>query len=466
MSRRRSGTILRKVAELERAIADLSKPNTVRFVLAAFGDWAVIVATLVCAAELDHPFGYALALFPLGSRQQGLGALFHDAAHGLVSRRRWLNDGLGSVLAAWPLGLTLGGYRRYHFAHHKLLGTEGDPEISHKRAMKQWELPASPFKVTRDFLSDLVLGGLPHLVVAGRLTRPVRLAETLGFLLFWSLIALVAWSFDAIWVPVLFVAAIATVFWSGVRLRIWTEHLGTRDTHRIGLPSWVAWLVMPHNIGMHWEHHHYPGVPFFNLPRLRRLLTEEAGYPPVLPLAALLRAFARSAALQSGGIAETVDREGNTEPDKERLERSAREVSLLRLGAHVGLPLISGVAVYLTCRATLPSSLAWFPYGGRLLERMPATLSYVLPDFLWAYALTAALLLIWSGGSGRARYGWVVVAALIAVALELAQAAGILPGTYAGEDVLSSLAGCGLAVVLCPHRRPAWTALTPLLKGS
>ncbi len=454
------------VAELEPQVAELSRPNPLRFVVAALGDWAVVVATLVGAAELDHPLAYALALFPLGSRQQALGALFHDAAHGLVSRRRWLNDALGSVLAAWPLGLTLGGYRRYHFAHHKLLGTEGDPEISHKRAMKQWALPASPFNVTRDFLSDLVLGGLPHLAVAGRLTRPVSVAEALGFLLYWSLVALMAWSLDALWVPILFVAAIATVFWSGVRLRIWTEHLGTRDTHRIGLPTWVAWLVMPHNIGMHWEHHHYPGVPFFNLPRLRRLLAQEAGFPPVLPLASLLRGFARSAPLRSGAIAETVDREGNTAPEPVLLAQSAREVALLRFGAHVAFPIVLGVALYLTCRATLPRSLAWFPYGGRFVDWLPETLSYVLPDFLWAYALTSALLLIWSGGTGRARLGWVALAAVVAVGLELGQAFGVVAGTYAGEDVLSILAGCALAVVLCPHRPPAWTAPPPLLEGS
>ena len=64
------------VAELEPQVAELSRPNPLRFVVAALGDWAVVVATLVGAAELDHPLAYALALFPLGSRQAGAWGAF------------------------------------------------------------------------------------------------------------------------------------------------------------------------------------------------------------------------------------------------------------------------------------------------------------------------------------------------------------------------------------------------------
>ena len=157
------------------ALAALSVPRAWPWLVAAAVDWAIIVAIFVVVAKVDHPVAYALAVFPLGSRQQGLGALFHDAAHRLVSRRRGVNDGLGSVMAAWPLGLTLGGYRRYHFAHHDGLGTARDPELTHKRTIPQWRLPASGVRLLLAFVSDLVGGGLPHLVAAGNLTRPVSL---------------------------------------------------------------------------------------------------------------------------------------------------------------------------------------------------------------------------------------------------------------------------------------------------
>jgi hypothetical protein len=167
----------------------------------------------------------------------------------------------------------------------------------------QWRLPASKLAVVRDFASDWLGGGVPHLVAAGGLTRPTTLAETAGIGLFWLAIFGLAWKLHAVWVPALWIVSVATVFWSGVRLRIWTEHLGTRGTHRIVVPWWFAHLIMPHNIGLHWEHHLFPGVPFSNLARLRRLLPG-----PILPLQALLRAFLTSAPVPSGEIAETIDR--------------------------------------------------------------------------------------------------------------------------------------------------------------
>jgi len=270
-------------------------------------DWAVIVAIFAVVARIDHPVAYALAVFPLGSRQQGLGALFHDAAHRLVTKRRGWNDALGSVVAAWPLGLTLGGYRRYHFAHHEGLGTPRDPELTHKRTLPQWRLPASPLRMMRDFTSDLVGGGLPHLVAAGNLTRPISLLETAGIGAFWLGIFAIAWHLHVLWMPALWIAGVATVFWSGVRLRIWTEHLGTKGTHRITVPWWLAHLIMPHQIGLHWEHHHFPGVPFSNLVRLRALLPS-----PTLPLGTLVRAFFTARALPSGTIGEVIDEQAKT----------------------------------------------------------------------------------------------------------------------------------------------------------
>jgi len=44
----------------------------------------------------------------------------------------------------------------------------------------------------------------------------------------------------------------------------------------------VNWLeqffIAPHNVGYHLEHHLYPGVPFYHLPKLHELLMEDAEY--------------------------------------------------------------------------------------------------------------------------------------------------------------------------------------------
>lgn len=272
-----------------------------RWIAALVFDWALIVAIFVAVGVIDHPIAYVLAIFPLGSRQQGLGALFHDAAHRLVTRRRWLNDALGGPLAAWPLGLTLAGYRRYHLAHHRTLGTERDPESGHKRLLAHWGLPLRPVHALH-FVSDLVGAGLPHLAAAGRMTRPARMGEAIAFVLFWLAIGTFFFWLHAPWIPLLWVASIATVFWSGVRLRIYTEHLGTRDTHRLVMHPIFEAIVMPHAIGLHWEHHHFPRVPFYRLRALRQLLSS----PPPVPLGELVRAMRRVPRLPSGEVGDAV----------------------------------------------------------------------------------------------------------------------------------------------------------------
>lgn len=287
-------------------LAALRTRRPSRWLLACAVDWAVIASTFAIVAAVDHPFAYALAIFPLGSRQQGLGALFHDAAHGLVARSRRLNDLLGAPLAAWPLGLTLAGYRRYHLVHHRALGTDRDPEVGHRLLLPHWRLPVRRRQLLH-FASDLIGGGLPHLLAAGRMTRPVRAREAVLFVLAWAAALGLAWQLGVLWVPALWVASIATTFWSGVRLRIFTEHLGTRGTHRIRMHRVFEAIVMPHSIGLHWEHHHFPEVPFHNLPLLRERLPT----PEIVDLSELLRRFRRSPPLASGRLPADVAADGS-----------------------------------------------------------------------------------------------------------------------------------------------------------
>lgn len=437
-----------------RTLADLAGPRTGPWIFAAIVDWAIIAAVFALVAHLDHPIAYALALVPLGSRQQALGALFHDAAHRLVARGGTVNDALGSALAAWPLGLTLGGYRRYHFAHHQALGTERDPEMLHKRAIPAWRLPASPALVVRSFVGDLLGGGLPHVAFAGTLTRPVSLLETLGIGAFWIAIFAVSYALGVLWIPLLWIAAVATVFWSGVRLRIWTEHLGTHGTHRITMPRWFSHLVMPHNIGLHWEHHNFPSVSFSNLPKLRAVLPG-----PQVPLDRLLRAFATSAPLASGSVGGTIDANGETAPlDDARAAAVEKHLSALRYLFHVALPIASGVLVYVGFRSELPASLAWLPRFAVLRGALPDSFVGVFPDAAWAYALGACLALVWRGSATWAARAWMLTAPIIAALWELGQRAGIVPGFFDPLDLVFSVVAALAAVVFCGSTRP-WLTL-------
>jgi fatty acid desaturase len=99
------------------------------------------------------------------------------------------------------------------------------------------------------------------------------------------------------WVIVVWYLGTAMVFWPIFRLRVWTEHVGTDDAHRIHAPWYIRWWLLPHNTWHHYEHHHFPQVPCWNLPRLRALIGDT---PAIVPLSAVLRALEQAPQTRSG----------------------------------------------------------------------------------------------------------------------------------------------------------------------
>jgi len=75
------------------------------------------------------------------------------------------------------------------------------------------------------------------------------------------------------------VLPLVTVVQAILRLRAIAEHGATSDfsspltAARTNLvPAGLAWLVFPHHVNYHIEHHLYASVPHYNLPRLHREL--------------------------------------------------------------------------------------------------------------------------------------------------------------------------------------------------
>ena len=67
------------------------------------------------------------------------------------------------------------------------------------------------------------------------------------------------------------------------QVRSVAEHFAIKSDHAFNRtrtvisPFWEAWLLAPHNINYHLEHHLYPSVPFYKLPELhsRSMANEE-----------------------------------------------------------------------------------------------------------------------------------------------------------------------------------------------
>src|SRR5262249_138347 len=80
---------------------------------------------------------------------------------------------------------------------------------------------------------------------------------------------------------ILWILPLVTVVQAILRLRASAEHGATTDfsspltAARTNLvPRWLGWLMFPHNVNYHIEHHLYASVPQYNLPVLHRALAE------------------------------------------------------------------------------------------------------------------------------------------------------------------------------------------------
>ena len=76
-------------------------------------------------------------------------------------------------------------------------------------------------------------------------------------------------------VTLLWVLPLVTVVQAILRLRAIAEHGATADfsspltAARTNVaPAWLEWLIFPHHVNYHIEHHLYASVPHYNLPAL------------------------------------------------------------------------------------------------------------------------------------------------------------------------------------------------------
>ncbi len=127
-------------------IRNLSQIDSVKFTLAALLEVSLVVAAVWISLTWWNPLTYILAVIVIGSRINGLGALMHDAAHYRGYANRKLNDFIGEMLAL-PTSASMAGYRNSHFAHHRELNSENDPDWQRNVGLKEFEFPTSPGSV-------------------------------------------------------------------------------------------------------------------------------------------------------------------------------------------------------------------------------------------------------------------------------------------------------------------------------
>jgi fatty acid desaturase len=268
-------------AELRRISNTRSATTVVACVLQTFG-------VVAAAMWIGRWWAYLFAFVWMGRGHCLLNILGHEAAHRLLFTWRWLNDGVGRWVLAYPTFQAFTAYRRVHFAHHKDEMGPDEPDLA---LYAGYPIPPDSMrrKLTRDmfFVSGSKnMAGLWRAIRAR--SREAWYIVAVQVVLFAACIAAGQW-----WVyPVIWVAPWMTLWKFSNRLRAIAEHAGmsrSRDrrltTHVVRQSTLARLMFVPYNTGWHLAHHVDMGVPWRNLPRLHAELvrsgwvTEALTYP-------------------------------------------------------------------------------------------------------------------------------------------------------------------------------------------
>ena len=243
-----------------------------------------------------NPFVILVAVLVIGTRQHALFVIAHDAAHYLLYDNRQLNDLVGRACALLQ-GLSMCTYRVIHRMHHNNLYGELDPDTA-----LHGGYPRGKAYLVRKLLKDLsgqtawktyayFLYAAPGLNTktnvalrplddtSTKLKSEARSDRNLVIVFHLGMLLVMAWSGYLLQYLVLWVLPLVTVVQAILRLRAIAEHGATTDfsspltAARTNVaPAWLAWLIFPHHVNYHIEHHLYASVPHYHLPALHKEL--------------------------------------------------------------------------------------------------------------------------------------------------------------------------------------------------
>ena len=263
-------------------------------VMAMIFDWIVIFATIYLCNLYFHPAWYVLAVIVIGARMHALAILMHDATHYQFLKNRKWNDVLTNWLTMYPLFTSIEQYRQNHLRHHRHLNTEDDPDWVSKLGKRAFTFPKTKMDFMLRTLSYLSLYQgisdaiwfLKRFSPEAKSERKSEKAKPIARISFY-LVLIIILTIGGYWKLFLlyWVVPYLSTFFMFQYIRSVAEHFGELaydhllTSTRSVKPNLIErFFIAPHQVGYHLEHHLYPGVPFYNLPKLHQLLMEHEEY--------------------------------------------------------------------------------------------------------------------------------------------------------------------------------------------
>ena len=272
-------------------LSEIRQKSDMRNIIALLFDWGMMALGISLFYLFPNFLTFLISTVIIGSRQFALAVLAHDGAHHLLFKNAKINDFVSQWFCAYPVFQDNRVYRPYHLKHHRFTETENDPDIS----------LSAPFPITkksfaRKVIRDLsgitgykryssVVKGILKTEASSTMTKITKIWDkSRGFLITNSVIFLLIsyfshWSlfFMLWWFPAF------TYYSLIIRIRNIAEHCVTPgntefDNTRTTKASYlIRFLLAPHRVNFHLEHHLFMVCPWYNLPKAHSMMIEN-GY--------------------------------------------------------------------------------------------------------------------------------------------------------------------------------------------
>jgi fatty acid desaturase len=228
--------------------------------------WPVLIVKLIC---------YTL----IGLALHGMATIMHEAMHNNAFTNKKLNW-LYGFIAGIPSFFSITAYKVNHSIHHRYTGTEKDPD-------ELFNITSNKILTRIMFYIILMFGVVLYLfhvpVNALRFgSASERKQIVLEYLIMFSIYTIIILSslhydFFNVVLNVWLIPIIFAVLFGNIRG--WAEHMLTDKSHVLlstrTVTSSKLFSLLNLNLNYHLEHHLFPNIPWYNLPKLHRMLLPE-----------------------------------------------------------------------------------------------------------------------------------------------------------------------------------------------
>jgi fatty acid desaturase len=268
---------------LKLEIQQLMRPAPHAFLLQWVGAWLAIAACIFTAARLNSLWFSVAAIVIVATRQNLLALLMHEQTHWLCSRAKWA-DYFCEILIAFPLLVTLEGYRRVHLSHHSAYFTDDDPDYLRKQG-EEWTFPQQRAYFFRMMVRDLAGLNLKQTMNSKGMSEASSFAKAqfapprwLRPAFFTALVVTLtlthSWtSYLLYWALPLFTLMQLIIRWGAI-----SEHKynliqpSVEESTPLIVLRWWERVCLPNlNFTLHIYHHWYPTVPACRLQKVHQL---------------------------------------------------------------------------------------------------------------------------------------------------------------------------------------------------